>query len=212
MKKTIATVSLLALAACNWDNYPEAGGTLDRGNFGFATTNNQQIHSGEKDYVVSLANRFATEVNSTVNFAFDSAQLDDQSRAVLRQQADWIRQFPEVRFKVYGHTDAVGSANYNYSLGKRRANAVVRYLTSQGISRSRLEAVVSLGKSQPLVVTQGRERKNRRTVTEVTGFVQRHPTILDGKYAQIVYRDYIASAVPPTGLTGLSGTDFETGN
>ena len=212
MKKTIATISLLALTACNWDNYPEAGGTLDRGNFGYATTNNQQIHSGEKDYVIGLANRFASEVNSTVNFAFDSSQLDDQARAVLRQQADWIRQFPEVRFKVYGHTDLVGSANYNYGLGKRRANAVVSYLASQGISRSRLEAVVSLGKTQPLVVTQGRERKNRRTVTEVTGFVQRHPTVLDGKYAQIIYRDYIASAVAPTGLTGVSGTDFETGN
>ena len=210
MKKTIATVSLLALAACNWDNYPEAGGTLDRGNFGYATTNNQQIHSGERDYIISLANRFASEVNSTVNFAFDSAQLDEQARAVLRQQADWIRQFPEVRFKVYGHTDAVGTADYNYGLGQRRANAVVRYLTSQGISRDRLEAVVSLGKTQPLVVTQGRERKNRRTVTEVTGFVQRHPTILDGKYAQVVYRDYVISAQGPTVLSGLSGNDFGT--
>ena len=61
---------------------------------------------------------------------------------MLRQQADWIRQFPEVRFKVYGHTDAVGTADYNYGLGQRRANAVVRYLTSQGISRDRLEAAV----------------------------------------------------------------------
>ncbi|WP_127115367.1 OmpA family protein [Shimia sediminis] len=208
MKKIIATASLIALSGCNWDNYPEAGGTLDRGNFGYATINNQQIQSGEKDYVVGLANRFATEVNSTINFAFDSAQLDDQARAILRQQADWIRQFPEVRFKVYGHTDSVGSANYNHSLGKRRANAVVRYLTSQGISRNRLEAVVSLGKTQPLVVTQGRERKNRRTVTEVTGFVQRHPTILDGKYAQVIYRDYIASAQAPTVLSGLSGQEF----
>lgn len=212
MKKTIAIVSLVALSACAWENYPEAGDQLDRGNFGFATTNNQQIQSGEKDYVVSLAGRFAQEVNTTVNFAFDSAQLDDQARAILRQQADWIRQFPEVRFKVFGHTDAVGSANYNYNLGKRRANAVVRYLSSQGINRDRLEAAVSLGKTQPLIVTQGRERKNRRTVTEVTGFVKRHPSILDGKYAQIIYRNYIASAQSVTGLTGMAGSDFESSN
>ena len=55
-------------------------------------------------------------------------------------------QFPEVRFRVYGHTDAVGSSAYNKRLGLRRANAVVSYLSTQGIDRSRLEAVVSLAK------------------------------------------------------------------
>ncbi|WP_083599212.1 OmpA family protein [Shimia gijangensis] len=210
MKQIIATVSLVALAACNWDNYPEAGGDLDRGNFGVATTNNTQIQTGEKSYTIQLANRFATEVNSTINFEFDSYQLDEQARTVLRQQANWIRQFPEVRFRVYGHTDAVGSSQYNYSLGKRRANAVVRYLSTQGISRSRLEALVSLGKTQPLVVTDGRERKNRRTVTEVSGFVSRNPTVLDGKYAQIIYRDYVASGEATTGLSGISGSEFQT--
>ena len=94
----------------------------------------------------------------------------DAAQAILRQQADWIRQFPEVRFRVYGHTDAgwVRTATTS-ALGQRRANAVVDYLTSQGISRSRLEAVVSFGETQPLIVTQGRERRNRRTVTEVSG-------------------------------------------
>ncbi len=212
MKNTIAILSLAALAACSWENYPEAGAGLDRGNFGVANTNNQQIHTGEKSYTIDLANRFASEVTSTIHFAFDSAQLDGQSRTVLRQQATWIRQFPEVRFRVYGHTDAVGSNAYNYGLGKRRANAVVRYLSTQGISRNRLEAVVSLGKTQPLIVSQGRERQNRRTVTEVSGFVKRHPNILDGKYAAIIYRDYVASATAPTGLTGISGSDFETSN
>jgi hypothetical protein len=72
---------------------------------------------------------------------------------------------------------------------------------SQGISRSRLEAVASFGETQPLVVTQGRERRNRRTVTEVTGFVSSHPHVMDGKYAQVVYREYVASAVPETDVT-----------
>ena len=93
-------------------------------------------------------------------------------------------------------------------MGLQRANAVVAYLSTLGISPSRLEAVVSFGETQPLIVTQGRERRNRRTVTEVIGFVGNHPTVLDGKYAQIIYRDYVASAVPPSqlssGATGLS--------
>ncbi len=188
--------------------YREAGSLADLGSFGNATMNNRLIMTGEKQYTFDLANRFAGEVQSTVTFAFNSAQLDAPAQAILSQQANWIRQFPEVRFRVYGHTDAVGSDRYNKALGLRRANAVVAYLSTKGISRSRLEAVVSFGETQPLIVTQGRERANRRTVTEVSGFVARHPTVLDGKYAQIIYRDYVASAVPVTqlsdGVTGIA--------
>lgn len=184
--------------------YREAGALADTGNFGNATLNNRLVMSGERQYTFDLANRFAAEVTSTVTFAFNSAQLDANAQAVLRQQAGWIRQFPEIRFRVFGHTDAVGSNRYNKRLGLSRANAVVSYLSTLGISRSRLEAVVSFGETQPLVVTQGRERRNRRTVTEVSGFVQRHPTVLDGKYAKIIYRDYVASAVPPSQLSNTS--------
>ncbi|MEW9919286.1 OmpA family protein [Marimonas sp. MJW-29] len=180
--------------------YREAGALADTGYFGNANLNNRLVMTGERQYTLDLANRFAAEVQSMVTFDFNSSQLDGTAQAILRQQADWIRQFPEVRFRVYGHTDAVGSNAYNRALGKRRADAVVRFLTSQGISRSRLEAVVSFGETQPLVVTQGRERRNRRTVTEVSGFVKRHPTVLDGKYAQIIYRDYVTSAQAPTQL------------
>ncbi len=180
----------------------EAGSLTDIGTFGDATLNNRLVMTGEKQYTFDLANRFAGEVQSTVTFEFNSAQLDGNAQAVLRQQASWIRQFPEVRFRVYGHTDAVGSNRYNKALGLQRAQAVVSYLNTQGISRSRLEAVVSFGETQPLVVSQGRERANRRTVTEVNGFVERHQNVLDGKYAQIIYRDYVASAVPVTQLSG----------
>ncbi|WP_243613913.1 OmpA family protein [Shimia aestuarii] len=205
MKRYLAVLPIIALAACSWENYPEAGRDVDRhGNFGFATANNSGIQTGEKSYTIDLARRFSNEVTSTVNFAFNSAQLDGQARTVLRQQADWIRQFPEVRFRVYGHTDAVGSTSYNHALGKRRARAVVAYLASLGIGRDRLEALVSRGETQPLIVTEGRERRNRRTVTEVSGFVERHPSVLDGKYAEIVYRDYVASGQAQTQLSGTS--------
>ncbi len=206
----------LALAACGSSNdqvytqfHSEAGALVDTGGFGNATLNNKLVMTGERQYTFDLANRFATEVESTVNFAFNSAQLDGNAQAVLRKQAGWIQQFPEVRFRVYGHTDAVGSSRFNKHLGQQRANVVVSYLTNLGVSRSRLEAVVSFGETQPLVVTQGQERRNRRTVTEVTGFVKRHPTVMDGKYAQIIYRDYVASAVATSTLSTseVSGLD-----
>ena len=190
--------------------YREAGALTDTGDFGNSTLNNTLIQTGERQYTFDLANRFSSEVLTTVNFAFNSSTIDAGARDTLREQARWIRQFPEIRFRVYGHTDAVGGASSNKRLGLQRANAVVRYLTTQGISRSRLEAVSSLGETQPLIVTQGRERRNRRTVTEVTGFVSTHQNVLDGKYAQIIYRDYLNSATAPSQLEGISGSDVRT--
>ncbi len=201
-----STIALLAGCANNVGWFQEAGASLDTGSFGNATMNNTQIQSGEKSYVIDLAGRFSGEVEDTVNFAFNSAQLDETARAVLRHQAVWIRQFPEVRFKVFGHTDLVGSNAYNKRLGLRRARAVVSYLSSLGISRSRLQAVVSHGENQPIVVTEDRERRNRRTVTEVSGFVQNHPLILNGKYAEVIFREYVTSAVPPPGFETLTET------
>lgn len=198
IKKSAALALMLTTAACATR---EAGEPLSSSVFGHSTLNNAAVMSGERDYAIQLAGRFAEEVPTTITFDFDSAQLDGEARATLDQQAQWIKQFPEVRFRVFGHTDAVGSAAYNKRLGKRRAQAAVNYLVSRGISRARLEALVSYGETQPLIVTQQRERRNRRTVTEVSGFLKRHPTVLDGKYAQIVYREYIASAVPATTLT-----------
>ena len=206
-----AAVGITLVAACTQESsrafYGEAGGFGDNG-FGNSTMNNTLVMSGEKNYVYSLAQRFASEIDSTVNFAFNSAVLDAQAQATLLRQANWIRQFPEVRFKVYGHTDLVGSNAYNQHLGLRRARSVVNFLVSHGVSRKRLEAVVSKGETQPLIYTQAEERKNRRTVTEVTGFVADNPLILDGKYAQVVYRGYVESAVPATGLTGV---EFSSG-
>ncbi len=203
MYKLLTGLSVVvALSACD----KEAGYWLDTGTFGDSTLNNALVQTGERDYAINLANRFAEEVPTTINFAFDSATLDAQAQQTLRRQAGWIRQFPEVRFRVYGHTDLVGSPSYNKRLGQRRANAAVNYLVRSGISRSRLEAVVSFGETQPLIVTQGRERKNRRTVTEVSGFVKRHPTVLDGKYAQIVYREYVESATSETVLSGIQSS------
>ena len=201
LPKLIATTALLALTACgessvSWDR--ELGSEVDKGAFGNATMNNTLIQSGELSYTVALAERFAAEVNDTINFAFNSADLSDEARSVLKQQAAFIRQFPEVRFRVFGHADKVGSNGYNQRLGLRRAQAAVAYLTSQGISRSRLEAVVSYGETRPLIATNEAEVRNRRTVTEVSGFVGSHPLVLNGKYAQIIWRDYVQSAVRPT--------------
>ena len=112
----------LALAGCTSDR--EVGSDYEVGGFGNATMNNTLMMSGERNIAISLTKKFAADVQNTVNFAFNSSTLDGQAQEILRRQADWIKQFPEVRFRVYGHTDLVGSDAYNQALGKRTADQV----------------------------------------------------------------------------------------
>ncbi|MEX3016477.1 OmpA family protein [Gymnodinialimonas hymeniacidonis] len=185
--------STLALAACGdfqIETGRPLGAELDEGRFGDPTRQNIGVQNGDINYAALLGERFAAEVPTTINFAFNSAELDATARGILTQQADFIRNFPEVRFSVFGHTDAVGSRAYNHRLGLRRARAAVNFLVHQGVNRHRLQALVSLGETQPIVATDMEERRNRRTVTEVTGFVETSDLVLDGRYAEIIYRDY----------------------
>ncbi len=207
----ILALALAVLGACSTggpSGSNEAGRQVDEGHFGNPTYNNillQTAYRNQNGLLMDLSRKFEKDVPSMVNFAFNSARLDAQSRAILRQQADWIKQFPEIKFRVYGHTDLVGTDAYNKRLGLRRANRVVGYLVSRGVSGRHLQAVVSFGETQPLIVTEGRERRNRRTVTEVIGFARNYiGDDLDGKYARLVYRTYIVS---PSGAAAAKPTN-----
>ena len=96
----------------------------------------------------------------------------------------------------------------------RRARAAVAYLTSQGIGSARLEAVVSFGKTRPVIQTPGPEQQNRRTVTEVSGFVNRKAMLLNGKYAAVVMREYLKYGTRPHPDNSVIVTDVAgaTGN
>lgn len=204
--RALAMTTALALGLAGCSNVPLGSG-LDEGGFGNPTMNNFLYVTGEREFVALLADRFAAEVPTTITFAFNSAALDPEARAILRQQATFIRNFPEARFSVYGHTDLVGSAAQNQRLGLRRARAVVDFLVSEGVQRGRLDALVSLGETQPIVATEAEDRRNRRTVTEVSGFVRSNPLVLDGRYAQIVYRGYASGQAGGDGASGGGGAE-----
>ena len=139
----------------------------------------------------NLAVDFAASTQDTVTFAFDKSNLDDNARKALDSQAAWLRDHPNVRMTVIGHTDLVGSKGYNQALGLRRARAAVRYLTQKGVSRRRLAAVASRGENEPVVQTEERERRNRRAVTTVSGYARKYVGLgLDGVYAARVYDQY----------------------
>ena len=66
-----------------------------------------------------------------------------------------------MRFQIEGHTDAKGSESYNKALSQRRADAVQKYLTEQGIASERMTAR-GLGYSQLLYPDQPQAAENRR--------------------------------------------------
>jgi peptidoglycan-associated lipoprotein len=192
-----STLAFLTLTACDQTSFlAEAGSSVDEGGFGQPTMNNT-LAMTTGDATLAVGRRFESEVNSVVTFAFNQSDLSPAAKAILDRQANWIRQFPEVRFRVYGHTDLVGSNRYNYGLGLRRAQVVVAYLASKGISTSRLEAVSSFGETQPVINTSSPEQRNRRTVTEVTGFTSGSAGTLNGKYAAVIFREYVEGATRP---------------
>jgi outer membrane protein OmpA-like peptidoglycan-associated protein len=98
-----------------------------------------------------------------VQFAFDSADILSNARQQLDALAEGIRLLPGMKSVVIeGHTDAVGSEQYNEQLSQRRANAVKRYLVAvHGIEPARLRAV-GMGQYRPLPGSDPYAAENRR--------------------------------------------------
>lgn len=152
-----------------------------------------------------LNSTFSRTVSPVVNFDFGSATLRPDTRAILAQQAQWILQNPQIRFSIYGHTDAVGSAQSNFRLAEARAKAVLEFLVSLGVNRDQLAALVSYGELRPVIATAKPEELNRRVVVEVAGFVRdarsrsQEPAPCDALLPQ--YRASFSQCVPPQDKT-----------
>ncbi len=84
-----------------------------------------------------------------VNFDNDNASLRFDAMIILNLDVLKLKQYPDIKLEVGGHTDSRNTEEYNMDLGQRRAKAVVDYLVSQGIDPSRLTAV-SYGESKPI--------------------------------------------------------------
>lgn len=197
-----AALALPLLSACTLTDRAfsaignEAGIEVTSSGLGVATASNIAMLTGDANgaMIANLTLLFAQDVPARINFAFNSARLDAGAQQALRQQAQWINAHSAIVFRVYGHTDKVGTEAYNKRLGMRRARAAVNFLVAQGVSRSKLQAVASFGETRPLVLTESENRQNRRTVTEVSGFYRRgRGSDLDGKYAKTVYDTYIST-------------------
>lgn len=110
----------------------------------------------------------------TINFEYNSARLSDDS---IRQLIELAKAFNDpalekFRYKIVGHTDGIGSDNYNLELSRRRAAAVVAYLSSQqGVKSAQLIAD-GKGKRELKFPNEPENSANRRVEITLVGQMQ----------------------------------------
>jgi len=84
-----------------------------------------------------------------VQFDFNKADIKPESRVVLDEAVQALKKRPDMKLRIEGHCDGIGSAAYNQKLSERRARAVLDYFVEKGVSSSRLDSV-GYGKERPI--------------------------------------------------------------
>lgn len=104
-------------------------------------------------------------------FGFDSTKLSHGFVQSLTEVAAVLKNYPQARARVVGHTDSIGSKTYNQGLSERRAQAVVEQLVDLGVAKTQLEWRGE-GESHPIADnhTPDGRAKNRRVEVTIPSF------------------------------------------
>jgi len=104
----------------------------------------------------------------SVHFDFDKATLKPEAKPILDEAVQVLKQEGSVDIVVEGHTDSIGTEQYNLRLSRRRADTVRRYLVDHGIAASRITAE-GFGESKPVASndTADGRAQNRRVELHV---------------------------------------------
>ena len=106
------------------------------------------------------------DVTIRTHFAFDSAVLTAEDMATLDAAAARLKELQFVDGTATGHTDNIGTAEYNQKLSERRAQAVVDYLASKGVYPGRIKPI-GMGLTKPIAdnaTEEGRAQNRRVTI------------------------------------------------
>lgn len=113
-------------------------------------------------------------VNLNLSFATNSADIADADYSNIGNVAEFMRQVPNTRAYIEGHTDSLGEAAYNMDLSSRRAQTVVDMLVGNfGIPGDRVKSE-EFGESRPIANNDSREgrSRNRRVTVVVKGWIE----------------------------------------
>ena len=120
--------------------------------------------TSEADSLAQLKAMMPDDLKIYFEFNDSKFKPDPQTDSRVAEFKAWLDKYPGSRLSVTGHTDLVGTPEYNYALGQKRADVVGEYLTSQGIEAAKI-ITESMGESKPAAgyITGEARAKNRRT-------------------------------------------------
>lgn len=130
-----------------------------------------QMDQQAKEIETSVAGATVTRVGEGMVVTFPSGILFDFDKAALRVQAqdnlgklaESLKKYPNENVLVVGHTDAVGTQEYNQTLSQERAQSAAAFLRQQGIDPSRIRTR-GMGEADPVAsnATEAGRQQNRR--------------------------------------------------
>jgi OOP family OmpA-OmpF porin len=99
-----------------------------------------------------------------VNFDFDKSVIRKVDLAELKKAVEFVRKYPGSKVQVEGHTDGIGTEQYNQKLSERRAEAVRQYLIKEGGVEPGNISAIGYGKTKPVADNKTKEGRaeNRR--------------------------------------------------
>jgi len=102
-------------------------------------------------------------ISGGILFETDSAKLAPSAADLVRRISDMMKENPNLKVAVVGHTDNTGDFNYNLQLSERRAKAMVDALLKDGVAANRLTGV-GVGPLSPVATNDTAEGRaqNRR--------------------------------------------------
>lgn len=120
-------------------------------------------------HVQRIGEGIAVTFPSGLLFPFDSDQLQPAARENLTRLAESLETYDDTRVLIVGHTDSVGSAQYNQGLSERRARSAADFLARQGIDRSRIDTV-GAGENEPIDTNETADGRQENRRVEVAIF------------------------------------------
>lgn len=158
-KAAALALTVVWAAGCSTTN------TTDSGSMGgedtTATTATTQGTTGTSMSGTSMSD--VANLETVFYFDFDQSQVKPDAVVALRGHAKYLVSNPSAKVVLEGHADERGTREYNMALGERRAQAIARVLTVNGVSSSQIE-LVSFGEEKPVVMGHDKSSwaQNRR--------------------------------------------------
>ncbi len=180
-----ATIEQGKCSTLSWTSTNAAQAAIDQGLGGVALSGSREVcPSSNTNYTITATGPGGTQTSATtvsvtppppapkvidrltlhINFDFDKAVIRKADIPELEKAVAFVKKYPGARVSVEGHTDSIGSEQYNQGLSERRATAVKDYLVKAGAADPSRIQTVGYGKTRPIADNKTKQGRfeNRR--------------------------------------------------